>query len=319
LSIHMEKEKEIAGEIAGYRVLSMPLIVKERKGSTFDQGRRYMYAKRHGAAEDATVFLANVPRPLYSVRDDTDAVVVDTISMQDIKELLKQLFESSKVGAVSNISLKRLKGDKYTEASCVWCAHVTFEDASCVDRIFDPLWNSESNDNSSGSRLRSDSKRKKKKMNRKDVQEYRGPLILSLGRKREPRVTAASACAKLFREHLNQYARPERLEAEVNEFIASFESREEQVRLAKERRRNEVDEDGFMLVSRKRQVRHATMHANERKKKKKKKKAEKELSNFYQFQIREKKRDQLATLREKFEADKRRIEQLKASRKFRPY
>ncbi|CAK0784142.1 hypothetical protein CVIRNUC_007345 [Coccomyxa viridis] len=47
-------------------------------------------------------------------------------------------------------------------------------------------------------------------------------------------------------------------------------------------------------------------------------KKEKTLTNFYRFQQKEKRRSELMDLREKFKEDKRRIAELKASRKFRP-
>jgi len=50
-----------------------------------------------------------------------------------------------------------------------------------------------------------------------------------------------------------------------------------------------------------------------------KKKKKYELVNFYSFQRREAKREQLAKLREKFEEDKARIEKMKAARKFKPW
>ena len=43
------------------------------------------------------------------------------------------------------------------------------------------------------------------------------------------------------------------------------------------------------------------------------------LVDFYRFQMRESKRNQLAELRRKFEEDKQKIEELKKKRKFRPY
>ena len=42
-------------------------------------------------------------------------------------------------------------------------------------------------------------------------------------------------------------------------------------------------------------------------------------SNFYRFQKRDQRRDELLDLRSKFEDDKRRIQELKASRRFKPY
>ncbi|CAM9799115.1 unnamed protein product [Scytosiphon promiscuus] len=52
---------------------------------------------------------------------------------------------------------------------------------------------------------------------------------------------------------------------------------------------------------------------------KKKRKGAGELSDFYRFQMRETRREQLATLRSKFEQDKARVAKLKEQRKFRPF
>ena len=40
--------------------------------------------------------------------------------------------------------------------------------------------------------------------------------------------------------------------------------------------------------------------------------------NFYQFQIRESKKQKIIELREKFEADKKKVERMKQDRKFKP-
>ncbi|CAG8817060.1 25808_t:CDS:2, partial [Dentiscutata erythropus] len=45
----------------------------------------------------------------------------------------------------------------------------------------------------------------------------------------------------------------------------------------------------------------------------------KELPDFYRFQMRESKRNKHVELRKKFEEDKKKIERLKAARRFKPY
>lgn len=132
----------------------------------------------------------------------------------------------------------------------------------------------------------------------------------------------AAACGELLQAHLALYPDTETLRKETDQFIGAFETREEQSRLAVERKRALMDDDGFTLVSHKRQVRHATMESKKNMKKRKKKGTRvgsTELKNFYSFQMREAKRDQLARLRSKFEADKKRVARLKAARKFKPY
>ena len=41
-------------------------------------------------------------------------------------------------------------------------------------------------------------------------------------------------------------------------------------------------------------------------------------TNFYRFQQRERRRDELSQLREQFQVDKRKIQELKAARRFKP-
>lgn len=50
-----------------------------------------------------------------------------------------------------------------------------------------------------------------------------------------------------------------------------------------------------------------------------KKGKEKELKNFYRFQMREDKQSKLVELRKKFEEDKARVAKMKANRSFKPF
>jgi hypothetical protein len=99
-------------------------------------------------------------------------------------------------------------------------------------------------------------------------------------------------------------------------------------KVAEERRKRErvvVDEDGFVLVTRKGKrsrneeggasVSTVTAAAAERASKNRRSLTK---VDFYRFQQREAKRNEIAELRSKFEADKARIMQLRAQRKFRP-
>ena len=52
---------------------------------------------------------------------------------------------------------------------------------------------------------------------------------------------------------------------------------------------------------------------------KKKSKKQTELKNFYRFQIRQEKVEQLEELRKKFEEDKQRVTAMKDARKFKPF
>lgn len=84
-----------------------------------------------------------------------------------------------------------------------------------------------------------------------------------------------------------------------------------------------MDVDGFVTVTYSKRKRGGDKGAVSQeaaaKRQGRKKRKKYELVNFYSFQMREAKREQLAKLREKFEEDKARIEKMKASRKFRPF
>jgi len=131
---------------------------------------------------------------------------------------------------------------------------------------------------------------------------------------------------------LEQPATREQLQRSADSFMKKFDAAEKRREAEEEARHNTMDDDGFVLVTRKRgrsttteestgaTVGVASTHHGEQEepgRKKKKKKGE--LLNFYHFQQHEKKREQLAKLREQFEADKARIAKMKQERKFKPH
>lgn len=119
----------------------------------------------------------------------------------------------------------------------------------------------------------------------------------------------------------------EALQMEVDSFLKKFKDEEYQKEREKLERMNQMDEDGFTVV-----VRHkknkttdgsvnvaavsAEMAEAQIQYQTKKKK---ELVNFYRFQMREQKQNELVELRKRFEEDKAKIARLKQNRKFKPY
>ncbi|TMW65530.1 hypothetical protein Poli38472_008172 [Pythium oligandrum] len=100
----------------------------------------------------------------------------------------------------------------------------------------------------------------------------------------------------------------------ADRFMAEFDAAEEEEIREREDLKNQVDDDGFItVVSNKRKKAPIPEELMPVKKPK-----SKELQNFYRFQMREKKRDQLKTLRERFEEDKLLVEKLKKANKFKP-
>ncbi|GMJ11690.1 hypothetical protein HRI_004838200 [Hibiscus trionum] len=136
-------------------------------------------------------------------------------------------------------------------------------------------------------------------------------------------------CSKGMKKWLTDYhqSRPglKVLQQRIDEFIIAHEEKLEQERKEKEA---QLTEGGWILVEHHRGRKKTTdsesgttvgsvsQAAVEDKLAKKK---SKEVSDFYRFQKREAQRNELLTLQSKFEQDKKRIQQMRASRKFRPY
>ncbi|XWS24743.1 hypothetical protein CRYUN_Cryun27aG0010000 [Craigia yunnanensis] len=136
-------------------------------------------------------------------------------------------------------------------------------------------------------------------------------------------------CSKGMKKWLAEYhkSRPglKVLQQRIDEFIIAHEAKAEQERKEKEAR---LTEGGWVLVEhhkgRKKttdtesgtKVSSVSQTAVEEKLAKKK---SKEVTDFYRFQKREAQRNELMMLQSKFEQDKKRIQQLRAARKFRPY
>ncbi|CAG0888442.1 unnamed protein product [Darwinula stevensoni] len=114
----------------------------------------------------------------------------------------------------------------------------------------------------------------------------------------------------------------EELEKEVNTFMEAFEKREAE-RIKQEREAaSKPDEEGWITVShrgRKPGAVRSEAFVKKIHEKEKVKRTRKELLNFYTFQIRESKMNEVARLKEKFEEDKKRIETMRKARKFKPF
>ncbi|XP_068247263.1 ribosomal RNA-processing protein 7 homolog A-like [Palaemon carinicauda] len=127
----------------------------------------------------------------------------------------------------------------------------------------------------------------------------------------------ATGIKKWHQEYNSLYVSPEQLSTEIKSVMESYEKEKEEVeKAAKE---DEPDEDGWITVNSKKTVKPKLLKENEFKKKtKRKKKKQAELVKFYAFQQRQSKIDKLAQLRKRFEEDKKRINMMKSTRKFKP-
>ncbi|KAJ2234693.1 hypothetical protein H4R99_004014 [Coemansia sp. RSA 1722] len=123
-------------------------------------------------------------------------------------------------------------------------------------------------------------------------------------------------------------ARPpaELLKADVDGYMAKFQEAQFERDRMLAQKQNVPDEDGFITVVRRgRNTRNsdgknAVVAATvEEAREAAVKKKEVLFGNMYRFQVRERKRDQLAELRKKFEEDKEKIARMRQARQFRPY
>ncbi|XP_053886297.1 ribosomal RNA-processing protein 7 homolog A isoform X1 [Malaclemys terrapin pileata] len=115
---------------------------------------------------------------------------------------------------------------------------------------------------------------------------------------------------------------PAELKAEVDTFMQTYDKKIAEEEAKAEEEEGIPDEEGWVKVTRKGRrpglprTEAASLRVLEREKRKR---ARKELLNFYAWQHRETKRENIAQLRKKFEEDKQRIVLMRAQRKFRPY
>ncbi|KAF7329908.1 hypothetical protein MKEN_00254600 [Mycena kentingensis (nom. inval.)] len=134
----------------------------------------------------------------------------------------------------------------------------------------------------------------------------------------KPRTWPASDEPSGLAHYLARYdaARPplDAVRAHADSAMELFEYELAQTRQKSKYRKGEaiVDEDGFTLVTRGGARRGETTTRPV-------KKGKKEKANFYAFQKAEKQRNDLLELKKNWEADKAKIEKLKAARKFKPY
>lgn len=117
----------------------------------------------------------------------------------------------------------------------------------------------------------------------------------------------------------------------VDTAMELFQDEEMQRKRALDESRNVPDEDGFVTVTRKgrktnQDAKGGSVLALKKEDAESLKPKEHGLVDFYRFQQRERKRNgnlltyvELADLRRKFEQDKEKIQQMKESRKFKPY
>ncbi|XP_021379438.1 ribosomal RNA-processing protein 7 homolog A-like isoform X2 [Mizuhopecten yessoensis] len=148
---------------------------------------------------------------------------------------------------------------------------------------------------------------------------YSKPLVISLDNPHKCTNTGMGKwCKNYEKERINE----EDLQQEIDTYMAKYDARVEEEKQKAKDMEGVPDDEGWVTVTRHGKNKGVPWKESQEKKvtaREKKKRKDKELLNFYSFQIRETKREQIAELRQKFEEDKQRIALMKASRRFRPY
>ncbi|XP_013171983.1 PREDICTED: ribosomal RNA-processing protein 7 homolog A [Papilio xuthus] len=126
---------------------------------------------------------------------------------------------------------------------------------------------------------------------------------------------------KWIQEHNNSILLPKNLKENIEEFMKSYDADAKSAE-EKEKQLEQEDDEGWVTVTKQGKVQsfaRSDKVENKIMAKEEKNKKRKELKNFYTFQIRESKMKHIVALRQKFEEDKRKIAQIKQSRRFKPF
>lgn len=125
-----------------------------------------------------------------------------------------------------------------------------------------------------------------------------------------------------IQQYKNSIVDEKALEKNCEEFMAEYNRRKDDDLKQEKEQEGVPDDDGFIKVTR--HGKNKGVRRTEETQKKghehiRKRKEKNELKDFYVFQYRETKRKHIAELQAKFEEDKKKVKDMKAARKFRPY
>lgn len=146
---------------------------------------------------------------------------------------------------------------------------------------------------------------------------YDHPLVLST-----PEAPVLTGMQKWYVEYQHQVVSVPALQEEVNTWLEEYDKKQEE-EIAQAKAMDGVpDEEGWVTVSRhsrNKAIPRTEAHEQRTLANEKRKRSQRELLNFYSFQMRESKKENIAQLRQKFDEDKQRIALMKQARKFKPY
>ncbi|XP_076621001.1 ribosomal RNA-processing protein 7 homolog A [Colletes latitarsis] len=131
--------------------------------------------------------------------------------------------------------------------------------------------------------------------------------------------------AKWCKEYNDSIYNEDKMRKEIEDYMCNYDkeiaNNTANAKLVEEEAK---DNDGWVTVSGRKKRRQFPLSrkectTNKIQRKEEQKNKKKELLNFYTFQIRESKKQNLAELRKKFELDKKRLQDLKSKRTFKPF
>nr|XP_050867086.1 ribosomal RNA-processing protein 7 homolog A isoform X1 [Vespula vulgaris] len=135
--------------------------------------------------------------------------------------------------------------------------------------------------------------------------------------------TYLTGLAKWCSEYNDSIQSENDIKKEINKYMSTYDQQIAD-RIAKEKAAKDMEQDGWVTItSRKKRGQFAPSRKESTiskiQNKEEQKNQKKQLLNFYTFQIRESKKQHLAELRKKFELDKKRLQELKKKRTFKPF
>lgn len=131
--------------------------------------------------------------------------------------------------------------------------------------------------------------------------------------------------ARWCMEYNNSICDEAKMKEEIEAYMRDYDERiADKIAREKAMKEKQEEEDGWVTVTgRKKRGQFALPRKesalNKVQRKEEQKNKKKELLNFYTFQIRESKKQNLAELRKKFELDKKRLQDIKSKRTFKPF
>ncbi|KAG0167418.1 Ribosomal RNA-processing protein 7 A [Apophysomyces sp. BC1034] len=306
-STKISKASKRLDEYCGYKIV--PVIVKDRC-------RHYLYMKKHVlrssselAATDRTLFIVNLPadatddhlKHLFSAYGRIQRIIYHnrpssfglTDGNSDSEDELPAVVIPSKTSLKNR---KRKAGKEQPETSETRLQTILHSGAS-AHVVFDSP---------------------------KDLKS-----VLEMPRVELKWMTDKKATVPVlgFERYVLSYnlARPDaqQLQQQVDSFMLKFKASEYEKEREVLERMNKMDEDGFVVVTRHKKAKTTdgsiSVAAVSADSIDLQKAQQRELFDFYRFQVREKKQNELIELRKRFEDDKQKIAKLKQSRKFKPF